>query len=163
MKIRSILPALSLGTVLILAGCIALPIPTTEGKVLAGRRVSEEQLTLLSPGITTQEQVIEQLGNPDVILEDVHVFAYHWEVRQGLFVWGFGSMGGGAVGAEDIPKRYVLLVEFDPLDRIARFESAVRPLTQSYADFLRNWLYQTTDPSIELGAGRNAVASREQP
>lgn len=123
-----------------IASCVMVPIPTKENKVLAGKPVSEEQLAFLIPKITTKQEVIARLGNPNVIWEDARVFVYNWEMRQGILFWAVGAYYSGGAGLKDIPKHYLLLIQFDELDHIQRFERAVRPLTQSYIDFLQEWL-----------------------
>jgi len=122
-----------------LAGCIALPISTDEDKVLAGKPVAEDQLAFIVPKVTTKREVIDRLGSPDVIWEDARVFAYNWVMRQGILFWAVGGYGGGAMGAEEIPKRYVLLIQFDRRDQVARFERTVRPASVSYGDFIEKW------------------------
>lgn len=124
----------------LIAGCVMVPIPTKENKVLAGKPVSEEQLAFLIPKITTKQEVIARLGNPNVIWEDARVFVYNWEMRQGILFWAVGAYYSGGAGLKDIPKHYLLLIQFDEQDHIQRFERAVRPLTQSYIDFLQEWL-----------------------
>jgi len=106
----------------LLTSCVVLPIPTTESKVLAGKPVREEQLSFLKPNITTKQDVIERLGNPNVIWEDVRVFAYNWDMRQGILFWAVGAYYSGGMGTEDIPKHYALLIQFDEQDRVQRFD-----------------------------------------
>ncbi len=125
---------------LALAGCVALPISTHEDKVLAGKPVTEEQLSFLAPKVTTKREVIERLGSPNVIWQDARVLAYNWEMRQGILFWVVSGYTTGAAGAEDIPKHYVLLIRFDEQDRVERFERTVRPSTMSYGEFLERWL-----------------------
>jgi outer membrane protein assembly factor BamE (lipoprotein component of BamABCDE complex) len=122
------------------AGCVLLPIPMQERKVLAGTPVSEEQLLFLSPGVTTKSEVIDRLGDPDVIWEEARVFAYDWVMRQGILIWAIGGGYSGVAGATDLPKRYVLLIRFDDEDRVQRFERAVRPSNKGYGDFLEEWV-----------------------
>ncbi len=124
---------------LVLAGCVLLPIPLPENKVLAGKPVTEEQLSFLSSKDTTMQQVIDRLGNPNVIWEDTRIFVYHWEMRQGILFWAVGAYYSGAMGMMEIPKHYLLLIQFNEQDRIVRFDRVVRPLTQSYSDFLQAW------------------------
>jgi outer membrane protein assembly factor BamE (lipoprotein component of BamABCDE complex) len=126
--------------VLALAGCVVLPVATRENKVLGGKPVSEKQLAFLAPEVTTKREVLERLGSPNVIWEDARVFAYKWEMRQGILFWVISGYTTGAAGAEDIPKRYVLLVQFDGQDRVERFERAVRPGSMSYGKFIEGWL-----------------------
>ncbi|HEX2966039.1 MAG TPA: hypothetical protein VHO84_09640, partial [Syntrophorhabdaceae bacterium] len=125
---------------LILSRCVIIPIPTAESKVLAGKPVAENQLSFLTPNITPKQKVIEQLGSPDVIWEDKRVFVYIWDMRQGVLFWAVGAYMTGALGAEDIPKHCLLLIQFDEQDRVYRFERTVRPLGLSYADFLKKWI-----------------------
>jgi len=138
---------LLLCVLLLLNSCLIMPIPTTEGKVLAGKAVSEEQLSFLRPNITTKRDVIERLGNPNVIWEDVRIFVYNWDMRQGILFWAVGGYGSGAAGITDIPKRYVLLIEFNEHDRIQRFERTVRPLSRSFTDFLKEWAKNSSPQS----------------
>jgi hypothetical protein len=58
-----------------------------ESKVLAGKPVTEEQLFFLKLQITTMQEVIEHLGNPNIIWENVRVFVYSWDMRQGILFW----------------------------------------------------------------------------
>lgn len=122
------------------AGCILLPIPTQEHKVLAGKPVTEEQLAFIAPNVTSKSEVVARLGSPDVIWEEARLFAYQWEMRQGVLVWAVGAYYSGAAGVTDIPKHYMLLVQFDDRDRVQRFERAVRPPHKSYGDFLKEWV-----------------------
>jgi len=124
---------------LTLTSCIAVPLPTSETKVLAGTPVTDEQLAFLTAHVTTRQQVIEALGNPNVIWEDARVFVYNWEMRQGILLWVVGGYATGYSGAKDIPKHYMLLIQFDAQGRVQRFERVHRSLAQSYADFLRQW------------------------
>lgn len=125
--------------VLVLAGCILLPIPLPENKVLAGKPVTEEQLSFLSSKDTTTQQVIDRLGKPNIIWEDARIFVYNWEMRRGILFWAVGGYGSATAGLADIPKHYLLLIQFNDQNRITRFERAVRPLTQSCSDFLQAW------------------------
>jgi outer membrane protein assembly factor BamE (lipoprotein component of BamABCDE complex) len=124
---------------LALSSCIAVPIPTSETKVLTGTPVTDEQLAFLTVNVTTMQQVVEALGSPNVIWEDARVFAYNWEMRQGILLWAAGAYVTGGAGAKDIQKHYMLLIQFDPQGRVQRFERTHRPLTQSYPNFLRRW------------------------
>jgi len=130
---------------LLFTSCVMIPIPTTETKVLAGTPVTEEHLGFLTPKITTKRDVIDRLGNPNIIWEDLRVFVYNWEVRQGILLWAAGGHYAAVGGIEDIPKHYLLLIQFDEHDRLHRFERTVRPLLQSYADFLKEWAANPND------------------
>ena len=64
--------ALLLGMIVSLSGCIMLPLPASE-KLLAGTPVTQEQLTFLTPQVTTKQEVIERLGSPNFIWEDARL------------------------------------------------------------------------------------------
>jgi len=130
-------------------GCILLPIPAQEYKVLAGTPVTEEQLVFLASNVTTKSEVIDRLGSPDVIWEEARLFVYNWVVRQGILIWAVGGGYSGAAGISDIPKHYMLLIQFDDQDRVQRFERAVRPSYKSYGDFLKEWIGDSDKKSSE--------------
>jgi len=130
-------------------GCVFLPIPTQARKVLAGNPVTEEQLVFLAPNFTTKSEVLTRLGSPDVIWEEARLFAYNWEMRQGILIWAVGAYYSGAAGMSDIPKHYMLLIQFDDQDRVRCFERAVRPAYKSYGDFLKEWIGNSYKKSSE--------------
>lgn len=140
----------------LLQGCIVLPIPTPEHKVLAGKAVNPEQLAFLKPGITTKTEVMNRLGGPDAIWEDARLFVYEWAMRQGVLIWAISGGYTGAAGVEDLEKRYVLLIQFDGRDRVRRFEKVARPPLKPYGDFLKEWLADANKP-----ASRGATNGRE--
>lgn len=117
-----------------------VPVPTPEDKVLSGKQVKKEQLSFLSPSITTKQDVLERLGNPAVIWEDARVFVYRWEMRQGILFWAVGAYYSGALGMTDLPKKYLFLIQFDGQDRVQRFEQTVCPPYRSCADCLIEWV-----------------------
>ena len=133
-----------LGACFTLTGCIMLPVPTPENKVLLGQPVTDSQLDFLIPGISTQSEVIEHFGNPNIIWEDENLYAYHWDMRQGLLFWIAGGGYQGAAGMEDIPKHYLLLIQFDDQRRVQRYEKVVRPMAETYADYLKDWVKKET-------------------
>lgn len=143
MDIRRFIPLL-LYVMISLNCCCFLPIPTGEQKVLEGAPVTQEQLAFLMPNNTTKEEVIGHLGSPSLIWEEANVFAYDWTVRQGIVFWIIRPFSGRALGGfgeeTDVPKRYILLIQFDGQDRLQRFEKAVPPKYKSFGDFLKEWV-----------------------
>jgi hypothetical protein len=129
-----------LASALLQSGCIMLPIPTPEKKVLQGKPVTPEQIAFLSPGDTTSAQVVARLGKPDIIWEEARVYAYNWVLRSVVLFWAVGAGGRGAAGLEDLEGRHALLIQFDRHDRVLRYESVVRPPLKSYGDFLKEWV-----------------------
>ena len=123
-----------------LTGCVMLPFPTSQDRMLAGKQITEEQISFVTPEITTRQEVLERLGNPRVIWEDARIFVYNWQMRQGVLFFAWGAYYTGGFGMKDIPRHYLLLIRFDEQDRVRRFERAVCPLHRSYADCLREWV-----------------------
>ncbi|MFO7684794.1 MAG: hypothetical protein R6V60_01770 [Desulfobacterales bacterium] len=123
-----------------LAGCIIVPIPTKEGKVLSGKPVAEEQLAFLPPESSTKRDVLERLGSPTVIWEDARVFVYSWEIRQAIVAWAVGGYGRAAAGLSEVPKHYLVLIQFDETDHVRRIDRTVCPMSRTYSDFLKDWV-----------------------
>jgi len=123
-----------------------LPIPTGENKVLAGTPVTAEQLAFLERGPTSQNTVLQQLGNPNVIWEDEKLFVYFWDVRQGVLFWAVYASGAGMT---DIPKHYLLLIQFDDEERVKRFERTTRPPLKHLIDFLADWVKNTSEHPLQ--------------
>ncbi len=132
--------AILLSATLALAGCIMLPIPTSEDKVLAGTPVAEAQLAFIEPGVTTQAEVVGRLGQPALVWEDARVFVYQWDMRQGILLWAVGAHVTGAAGKTDLPSHHQLLIRFDEGGRVKRFEHRKRPSGVSVAQSIREWL-----------------------
>jgi len=145
--IRNRLRPLLLAAVLASSGCLVLPIPTPEDKVLAGTPVSQEQLAFVSTGIergvTTRADVVAHLGAPSLIWEDARVFVYQWDMRQGMLFVVIGY--GGGVG--DIPRHHWVLVQFDEQDRVVRSEYVTRTWSGPRGEFLRKWAGVPTPPT----------------
>ncbi len=134
--------------------CIVIPLP--ESKVLSGRRITDEDLLFLQPSVTTKADVIGLLGEPTVFWEDENVFAYDWEMRQGILLWAVGGGYSGAAGVMDLPKPYVLLIQFDQNGHLKRFETTTPSPFDSYGEHLLDWIEQqeereSTSPLQENG------------
>lgn len=129
-----------------------VPVPTREDKLLTGKPVTEAQLAFLTINVTTKQEVTEHLGAPNFIWEDRQVFTYNWEMRQGILFWMAGTATAGTAGVDDIPRRYALLIQFDDSGRVQRFERAIWPLSQSYADFLRDWVRRSPAAPVPSSA-----------
>ena len=70
----------------------------------------------IKPGVTTREEVIARLGEPNTIWEEQRVLAY-----------------------TDFPADRMLLVQLDEAGRVARAERVERPSRTSYGDFVSGW------------------------
>ena len=112
-----------------------------------GRGLTSEELSFIRPGITTKGDVVERLADPDVIWIEERIFAYNWRTRWGIYiavVAGPPFVGGGDIGVKDI----VLLIRFDPNDRVERFEVTHRSRFDSYGEHLEKWHNQIKNSSM---------------
>jgi outer membrane protein assembly factor BamE (lipoprotein component of BamABCDE complex) len=115
-SVRGRLVALSLALAVALsgpAGCLIVPVNYTA----AGSRnnVRTQTANTLRPGVTTREDVLLVLGEPDLASEDGRRLGYAWSKVNAI--WFVASYGGGAGG--EIQRSYILEVSFDAGDRVA--------------------------------------------
>jgi hypothetical protein len=111
----------ALTCMLLEAGCIVLPIPHEE-TVLYGNQVESPQLQTFQLGLTTQADVEEKLGPPEVFWLDQRIAYYRWDVS----TWSvlFVACGGYtcAGGFNDLKDIKLLLVQYDEASNLKRFE-----------------------------------------
>jgi len=130
-----------------LSGCVV--IPAGKGTVIKGEEIKEEQLTFLDEPGTTEETVVAQLGQPDLIWPEARVYAYHWEINDGIAIWAIPAGYGAAVGSTGLSSSYVLLIQFGEDGGILRHESRERPTWDTYGEMIREWVAQP----LETGDG----------
>lgn len=102
------------------AGCVIIPIPTPGHVVGPTRgRIEQETLESIRAGVTTREEVLLRLGEPDVVMRSERLFGYHW-----VTVWGylFVLHQGGAVAGPVGFNRHLALIEFDEQGIVKRLE-----------------------------------------
>ena len=119
----------------------------TQTKLLSGRRITDEQISPIQIGITTKDEIVSQLGAPDVFWVEERIFAYTWEKHQAVIAWLVSNGYQGALGAAEIGKGCVLLVQFDQNDYVKRFEVTKRAMFESYGDHLIEWAEQSKEPT----------------
>jgi hypothetical protein len=106
----------------VLWGCAAIIIPSSENQVMSGRKITSENTAFIKPGFTTRDEVIKELGRPDMDLKDSRTIAYCWEVLDAYMPWIIGGHYSAVGGFAEIGKPYVLLINFDQDDRVSKFE-----------------------------------------
>lgn len=101
-----------------LYGCVSfIPIPVFTGTVISGSKITDENITFLSTGRTTREEVIQKLGQPSMEFKDLHIIVYSWIIRIGYMAPDF----------IDIPQEHVLLVALDEKDIVLNYEISIKP------------------------------------
>jgi hypothetical protein len=77
--------------------------------------VKDETSETLQPGVTTKEDILLTLGEPDFASEDGQRLGYAWNKVKAI--WAVAGYGGG--GAGEIERSYVLVIAFDATDRVS--------------------------------------------
>jgi hypothetical protein len=99
---------------LFLAGCLVVPVDYYQ----TGSRhnVSPKTPSELRLGVTTREELLLSLGEPDFVSDDGQRLGYAWtKVKAVWFVVGYG----GAASAE-VERSYVLEASFDASSRLSQ-------------------------------------------
>ena len=110
-------PSLVIAVLSLQAGCLVWPFPT--GQLLAGRgRITPQYAATLQVGVTTREEVLLRLGEPDEVLAGGRVLVYRWTEARG-FLAAAGGYGAGVV-AVPFPGHRALRLEFGPDARLTR-------------------------------------------
>lgn len=104
------------------AGCLIIPVPASDHKVVAGSRVEHNTISSIKIGQTTRAQIIQALGQPNVDMPELRVIAYLWEqvdYHVLLILLGPNGAGGGEIGG---PIPYAFFVAFDQSGRVSSYE-----------------------------------------
>ena len=104
-----------------LSGCIVVPIPHEEyayrDASYSPRVIIPADMQFIDPGVTTREQVLLHLGEPDNSWDQDRIFFYRWEMTNAMVFWawaiGYGYSGAGDAGVNEVPHAHYLVVEFD--------------------------------------------------
>ena len=91
-----------------LFGCLILPLPST--KTLEEKPFQDKQAPPIIIGITTKEEVENQLGAPDATRRKSSVYIFAEPHRYGYLLSLFP---GGYGGASTLEKHHLFIVQFD--------------------------------------------------
>lgn len=104
---------------LVCSGCVIMPIPTPEYSTGHTREnIDEKGFAQIQSQLTTKEEVLLTLGEPDIISRDEKIFVYWQETYQGMVV--MASFGGGGGELPILSHVYLFLIEFDERDIVKR-------------------------------------------
>jgi hypothetical protein len=85
-------------------GCLAIPIPQGYRNIETyGKKVEQTQLSFVVPGQTTKVEVIEKMGQPNLMLDDLGVMAYGWKMLVAYVPWAIG-LPKGDFGVEKLDR-----------------------------------------------------------
>ncbi len=105
---------------LLCSGCFILPIPTPERSDSSRQPMTRKSVELLEVGSTNREEVLLNLGAPDIVEGDESVFTYIWSTKAGILFLGFwpGITGTGPISLKD----HRLRIEFDENGIVKNYE-----------------------------------------
>ena len=158
MKRSYLLPSLLivLGTGWLITGCIVAPIPHPKGATAMSRApVGNEKTASFRPAVTTREDVVLALGEPDFSWDGDRVLCYGWSTS--MVNWVFVTCFASANYEQ--PENYFLLIEFDGAGRLKRFERAKAPGGKSGETYLRELRGRWT--GTPASAPADGAATRE--
>jgi hypothetical protein len=112
---------LGLLPLVMMAGCIVIPIPTGNKPYYA------KAIPNLQVGITNKNEALTEFGVPFVTFNEGSELIYistqeSWKVVWGFIIVGPFGGGGGDGGVETLHTRYVLSLSFDTKDVLSEFE-----------------------------------------
>ena len=100
---------------LLLGGCLIIPVNYhTPG---SRHNVSGQTTNLFQIGISTREDILLALGEPDFASADGQRLGYRWSKVEALLI--VASYGGAGSGAE-LVHSYLIEASFDPSNRVSR-------------------------------------------
>jgi len=124
--------------IIYLAACIIIPTPWTDDKI------SKEEISIITPGLSTKDDVLNKFGEPDVIWEigdQERVFVYKWERLRAIWILGGGySATGGLIDTDE-----ALLILFDDTDHVKMVKKGTKSGLESYGDFLNRCLNENKE------------------
>ncbi len=104
------------------AGCLVVPIPVNYHAAGSRTNVSPATEVALEIGVTTREDILLMLGEPDLYAEDGRVLGYAWTKVTAVVVVVLPYAGS----AGELGQNAVLKLTFDDHDQLATIEFARR-------------------------------------
>jgi hypothetical protein len=102
-------------------GCLIIPTPHVNSGY-ARTNINQEVTAQFTPGVTTREDVIARLGEPDAVSPDERQLAYRSEKVVALWIFAAASQGaGGATGGTIYHNRFWSF-DFDAQGRLLRID-----------------------------------------
>ena len=103
---------------LLLAGCLLIPIPEHGDEHSLREPIKESSLQFMNVGSTTREEVLLNLGDPDLFSVG---FVYRWMTEYSFILILIGTGVGG--GRADVYSVYELVIEFDDNGIVKHYET----------------------------------------
>jgi hypothetical protein len=124
---------------ILIAGCVAIPLPEKEA-VVYGPRFEEDKARTILSGAENVSDVIAKLGEPLVNFGPQRVFVYFWIIKKGAIAWVVAGHGSGVGGLEPWTESKLLLAAFDPDGKILKYGVEKFAPQDTLSEQVRNWL-----------------------
>lgn len=147
---------------ILIAGCVAIPIPANEEAVVFGSAVTEDEVRSKVSIGENESDVKALLGEPTINFGPRKVFVYQWSIRKGSVLWALGGPGGGAAGAEPLVMSHLLFIAFDPDGKVLKTGTAEYKPSESMAEQVREWL-ASNDLATQIVGPRFGEPTRRGP
>ncbi|ABC76885.1 hypothetical protein [Syntrophus aciditrophicus] len=131
----------------VIQGCIAIPIPVPEKEVISGKEIKGENVAFIKTGATTREEVIEKLGKPYSIIEDIRVISYKWEMLSAYVPWIIGGGYSASGGVLSVPSPKVFFVQFDENEHVIQFEIITQSPLETIRESAIRWVEKHPETS----------------
>jgi hypothetical protein len=121
---------------ILIAGCIAIPIPAKEETVVFGRAITAEEAQAINGAGEGRLEVRNKFGAPTLDFGPQRIYVYVWVVNKGsAFVGGIGI-------ANTIPwlTTHLLVVAFDPNGRVLKIATSELGQWGAVSEHVRGWL-----------------------
>jgi outer membrane protein assembly factor BamE (lipoprotein component of BamABCDE complex) len=110
--VRMAVAAMATLVVVALTGCVVIPVDYND--INTRRNITPDTASSLVPGVTTREEIILRLGEPNHVADEGRRIGYAWEKVKALMAAGYGY--GGAAG--EIERGYLLEITFDRRNKV---------------------------------------------
>jgi hypothetical protein len=108
---------------LLLAGCVAIPVPV-ERAVVEGKQFTESDLDFVQPGATTRSEVVGNLGKPTIWLSTLRILVYGLRRVETGVLWFVGAGLSGAGGLVEGESKEAIYLIFDDKDVVTHWGRA---------------------------------------
>jgi len=124
-----------------LHACMALTVPFSQQREVAGQEVTRLAALRLSPGRTTRSEVVARLGKPSLQWSAERTLVYTWSARESRAV--LVSNPGRPLGFErvhDGTRAHQLALQFDADDRLLRVRNVLEDTVGHQPASLHQWV-----------------------
>ena len=147
----------------LIAGCVAIPIPAMKETVVSGQAVAEDEVRSMVSSGEDLLDVKARFGEPVVNLGPQQIYVYKWTVSKGKLVWFTGGRGAAAFGLEPLTASHLFIIVFGQDGKVLKTGTTQFKPFGTMTEQVRDWLssnglaVQVVGPSVGESKGRGPV------